>query len=597
MCIQALPTSRTPRCGIPTTPSTWGGRHWLGVIFGIVCVASTPSVSAQDPAVLDARVIVLNGDVAPGYEATGSTFLYGLHSATAHLGSQGHVAFLSAFAGAPGGLFLWHEGALANLWRDDEPLPAGQSSTRKAFSFSLAGIDDKGFLAAQSLLSCPDGSNAGNCTLWVNLVGPSTGYLNYVHPDWALPATGSGRLAINGAGKVAAVGRYFEGNVLREELRVFSSPNAGGSDWVVNSGVDVNSGGDEEMLADRISGLQINGAGEAFVLVTLEDENGSDRSERAIVAGSSWANDEVLAFTGDPAPGPPGLGGLPWLAFQSHKATTDRRIAIQGRVLVDGGGIDGLWFASPTDQQLVFLPGHSSFVGARAGERIASWGTADYGIGRDGGVVFQARTDQGRDGIFRWKAGSLAVLLIEGQAAPGFDGRTVNTVSIFRMNRRGDVLVPGGLSVGGTVLYLFESGVEEPRAVVRPGDVYDQNGEQKTLSAFAMPSGSVDEREVFNDRGQVVLALQSTFPASLGLFLVETSRPAETFRLEGDDALILVQTLAGKSLALRRTSDFVNFTDVATGITGDGEVVEVRDAAVRATFDLAYYVVVIEGDL
>ena len=42
---------------------------------------------------------------------------------------------------------------------------------------------------------------------------------------------------------------------------------------------------------------------------------------------------------------------------------------------------------------------------------------------------------------------------------------------------------------------------------------------------------------------------------------------------------------------------FLNYEVVATGITGGGEDVEVRDANSRAVRDEGYYIVVVEGDV
>ena len=554
-------------------------------------LAFATAAQAQVPSLLDAQLIALRGDPIPGYEAAGSTHDIGTGSTTAHLGPAGHVAYFVRPFGQARGWLYWNDGTTRNLWFENQPIPAGVDTTRDAFSFALAGIDSDGHIAYQTLLSCPDGGNAGNCTVHANLVGSPLSLTNYVLMSWDDPKSGAGALAINKTGAVAAIGRYFEDNFLREELRVFPTDDPSDADWVVTSGLSVSDDANEDLFADQIRQVKLSETGHAFALVTLEDENKVDIIERVIVTGSSWANQILLARTSTPAPGPPALGSLPWVGFQSFKATTNQRIALQGRVLVNG-----LWSVTATDQRLVMMPDHTSFIGAQPDEIITSWGTSDYEIGRNGDIVFMAKTNLERDGVFRWQSGSLTALLIEGQPAPSVEGRTVNTVSVFRTNPRGDVVVPGSLNVGGSVLYLFETGETEPRIIVRPGDLYQLGGEQETLSGFQLPTGSVDERTIFNDKGQLAIGLQSISPTKIGLFLLETSRPDDTFSLDGDDAIVVVQTIPGKRLALRRTTDFVNFTDVATGITGDGESIEVRDPGVRLAFDNAYYLVFVEGD-
>ena len=113
-----------------------------------------------------------------------------------------------------------------------------------------------------------------------------------------------------------------------------------------------------------------------------------------------------------------------------------------------------------------------------------------------------------------------------------------------------------------------------------------------------MPGASVNERTVFNERGQLVVRLDSRSPDySVGLFVLDTNKPVGVFRLEGEDAVIRVTTIPGKRLGVRRTTDLVNYTTIASDIVGDGEVVEIRDPGVAADLGAAYYLVVDEGDL
>lgn len=557
-------------------------------------------VSAQEPSHLDIQLIALNGDAAPGYEDLGSTFDF--NSTFAHLGPGGHIAFFETFTGSPTpprGWFYWGEGAMRYLYQENKPIPSAlrEFPEHKASGFSLSGIDLEGNIAYQTLLSCLDGSNAGNCAIPVNLVGPPKFLELYRNDSWHDIPLGSGSLAINGNGWIAAVGRIFRSNILREELVLFPYFDESKNIRIASAGsklVLLDNGPDEDLIPHSFSQIQLSEDGWVFALVSLENKDGGRLPGKVIFCGGgpSFSEEKLLAWTSQPAPGPPGQGPLEWRSFDGYKSTTQNRIALSARV--GNPSVAALWFISPTDQQLAVLSGHTSFVDAQPGEFIENAGGSDYGIGRDGGIVFFGQTNFGRRGVFRWQNGSVTPLLIEGQTAPGFSDGVIGNRIAFRMNRRGDVLIQGSITnFGKPILYLLETDETTPRIIVQRGDLYQVRGEQKVLSGWAFPI--LSQHDVFNDRGEIVLSLSSTNPNSkTGLFLVKTSRPVKTLRFEGDDAVVAMKTIPGKRLAVRRTSDFKSFINVATGITGNGETKEVRDPGAMISFESAFYVVVIE---
>ncbi|MEM0897473.1 MAG: hypothetical protein AAGJ79_11370, partial [Verrucomicrobiota bacterium] len=351
-------------------------------------------------------------------------------------------------------------------------------------------------------------------------------------------------------------------------------------------------GTDPNQLLRLFGKLDLNETGQVFALVDIEDANNVDTGVNALWYSESIFNTGSLAKTGDPAPAPFGLGTVNWESLDSYEVTTEARAVLNARVRVNNVFTEGLWFLDPNNQQLVALVNASSFVGADSGEVFNN--IYEYGIGRNGVIVFGATTSTGRTGVFAWDNGSVHPILASGFTVPEQPDVDVLGALSFRINSKGDILVPATVRDSGltrTYLYLLKTGETSPTIAIRSGDFADFNGTQRTISSFDFPDSDTDE--IFNDQGQIILELRTS--GNRGLFVVDVSRNIESFFLEDNDAVIPVTTVPGKILGVRRTEDFVAYDHVASGIIGTGETVEVTDPDILTSADNAYYIVVVEG--
>ncbi|MEM0895483.1 MAG: hypothetical protein AAGJ79_01265, partial [Verrucomicrobiota bacterium] len=301
----------------------------------------------------------------------------------------------------------------------------------------------------------------------------------------------------------------------------------------------------------------------------------------------------------------PGLGPLSVDRLNNYEVTTNCRLVIDVELEDSvGNSYSGLCFVTSSDRQVVVVDGHTS-VPVNGGTDTIDFRSQQRppAIASDGSVVFAARTIGGRDGVFRWRAGSLETLLIEGSEAPGFPGRNLSTSGApeFSCNPRGDLIIKAvaNLPSATDLLYQIPVGSVEARLLLREGDWFMIDGERQNLTSFRAIDSSFD-RDTHNGQGQFVFL--GTFRnennvSSSALLLIESQEPLPIFTLVGSNAVIQVTTIPGKRLGVRRTSDFDSFATVASGIVGNGEIVEVVDEQATSNFDQAYYVVVDEGEL
>ncbi|MEM9478437.1 MAG: hypothetical protein AAGA58_02115 [Verrucomicrobiota bacterium] len=572
-------------------------RKFLALLPVIAVTIET--TSARDPIVLDTKTVFLQNDPAPGYGIENGTF-DSVSSVFASLGPQGHVFFSSFVAGnplPPSGHFYWFNGDFQNIFKGNEitSFPSLYPQRNLLGSIQLAGIDFQGNLIYQGSLSCIGGANSGSCNLPFNMVGPYNSPVNFSLVRWNEPAIGGGRLAANDQGMVAALGWITDSNsgLLRQELWIAPTNNLSNASLETVSGSEVDGlGTDPNQLLRLFGKLDLNETGQVFALVDIEDANNVDTGVNALWYSESIFNTGSLAKTGDPAPAPFGLGTVNWESLDSYEVTTETRAVLNARVRVNNVFTEGLWFLDPNNQQLVALVNASSFVGADSGEVFNN--IYEYGIGRNGVIVFGATTSTGRTGVFAWDNGSVHPILASGFTVPEQPDVDVLGALSFRINSKGDILVPATVRDSGltrTYLYLLETGETSPTIAIRSGDFADFNGTQRTVSSFDFPDSDTDE--IFNDQGQIILELRTS--GNRGLFVVDVSRDIESFFLEDNDAVIPVTTVPGKILGVRRTHDFVAYDHVASGIIGTGEIVEVTDPDILTSADNAYYIVVVEG--
>lgn len=580
-----------PLSFLPFRQFSFGAALLPAALSGLWLMAPR-ECQARESMEVDSRIIYKAAGTIPG----SGEHTFGNNQREIFLGPASHVAVAGIFSDSFNPkVYYWHDGDISELVQRNAILPPNGAgyAPRVVLGYLFAGFDFMGRTAFQATLSCPDGSTSGLCDLPANFIGTPGSLTNYATVNWDEPKIGPQPLAINEQGVVAAVGRYHENGKLIEEVRVFPGINPNSNTVYAKTGWSLGTGAYEDFHAKYFNKLLLNETGTVFALVPTEDEEGQPLDREALFYTKGLINSGVLALENEEAPVPAAVAPRVWADVIDYKATTEERTVLWATVRIDNVSTPGLWFLSPTDRQLVALPGHTGFVNAGENEVISALFSSDYDIGRNGAVVFMAETSLGRRGIFRWQDGSLKALLIDGQAAPVYVGKTIPSISSrMYMNDRGDVVIPASISGVGTVLYLYETGEDEPRVAFRSGDSVLVDGVPRTCDVVTFHSGVL-----FNDQLQFVLELRVRDPFEYATFLLDLSRPRPNFTLENDDAVVLVTTIPGKVLGLRRTTNFIDYDVIATGLTGVGQTITIRDSGIRQIEDNAYYMVVIEGDL
>ncbi len=176
----------------------------------------------------------------------------------------------------------------------------------------------------------------------------------------------------------------------------------------------------------------------------------------------------------------PGAAGLTWNGFfYSDPSLAGNDFATFGAGLDPGSNFDrdGIWVASGSTTRLVAREGDAA--PGLAGQTFASFASDDQGpaANESGTVVFQAATNTGVNGIWRWRNGDLRLLLTPGdflQIGPS-DSREVTSFSV-KLGSGGQSGVPSGLNDRGqlVVKVSFKFGTS---AVILINDILDQDGD------------------------------------------------------------------------------------------------------------------------
>ncbi len=135
----------------------------------------------------------------------------------------------------------------------------------------------------------------------------------------------------------------------------------------------------------------------------------------------------------------PGTGGIPFSGFFTPVISGDGAIAFWGRV---DGGLEGIWSTAGLGSSLTLAALENQSAPDSAGSFFRFVNTT-VRVGSGGFVSFRGKLDSisGSDGIWGGMPGNLRKLVVVGDPAPGFVGRTTGFSIDWVANDAGTVIV------------------------------------------------------------------------------------------------------------------------------------------------------------
>lgn len=510
---------------------------------------------------LPTTVVAYSGQAIPGLSGES----YGALSAFPRLGPNGHVAFSSAFAGAPltddFGYFVGLPGNPQLAIREDSD--AGGPGVFDGNG--NVGVDANGKISVWTTLSFPTPANQRQV-----LYGQTPGGTEIarqgmtVAPGFAggTYATVASGHATNDNGAVAFVGSVTGGDaVVASDFGLFTG-TAGNLNLVAREGVAATGATGTTPVFSTFFDKRINGSGQVGFAAGLIGAGVSALNDRTIYV---WTPGEggtgtlaLAAQTGSHAPGTP--LNTTFLQIDDIPDFNDTgEVAFRGQLIADDIGTSnntGIWAGVSGDVQLVMRAGNPSplagvtFRSPQPGPRINDEGNVAFFSNISGTGVTTAND------FVLWTSTSEGIVQVarEGSPAPGTGAGTIFGImdSTLAFNNLGQVAFTSPISGGGASAAnnrgLWAGTPDELHLIAREGDVIDLDpgpGELlKTISGtngisfgFGMnnPFNNDSANAAFNNEGQI--AWRATFTDATTAILLSAipgTEPDADFDADGD---------------------------------------------------------------
>jgi hypothetical protein len=536
----------------------------LGVAVAGLTAWTSPDIQAS----VSYRAVAVTGDAAPGTDPGVVYSDFSVFSPT--LNSAGQMAFRSILTG-PGvdntnssGIWSEGSGSLSLVAREGGAAPGTEPGVVYSGLIDNPVLNSAGQTAFTSELTGSGVYSTNNTGIW----SQTSGTLNLIlRKGDAAPDTEPGVVysglsdpKFNDAGQLAFSGSLTGPGVGITNDRGIWSGASGSLSLVTREG-DAAPGTDPGVVFFGYSAdLLFNQAGQTAFKIGLAGP-GVDSSNNFGIWSEGSGSLSLVAREGHAAPGTD--PGVVYSDLQSNHPVLNSAGQMAFRGVLTGSGVDGtndmgIWSGGGGSLSLVAREGgaapgtdpgvvYGNFMNImnnpvlNGAGQIAFWGAI---TGPGVGMANDA-------GIWSGGAGSLSLVMREGDAAPGTDPGVVFADLLFTqfntalLNGAGQIAFESGLT-GPGVDNSNNSGiwVTDPNGVLtliaRRGNLYDINDdplidELRTISSVSLCSGGgdgVDSSTRFNDAGQLVFWLGFT-DGSEGFF-VASIQAALTGDLNGD---------------------------------------------------------------